>query len=57
MTIPYDQLNLDDHTFTGYLWSEDGTEVDDFWWNRYSKSNTRSATDKKDTVKWKVVMR
>ncbi len=57
MTIPYDQLNLDDHTFTGYLWSEDGTEVDDFWWNRYSQSNTRSAADKKGAVKWKVVIK
>lgn len=57
MTIPYDQLNLDNHTFTGYLCSEDGTEVDDFWWNRYS-SGTRAATAKaKDTVKWKVVMK
>lgn len=47
MIIPYDELNLDDRTFTGYLVSEDGAEVDDFWFNRYnatSSSNSKAAT-------------
>jgi hypothetical protein len=46
MIIPYNQLNLDDRTFTGYLIAEDNKEVDDFWFNRYT-SDTRAAQSKK----------
>ncbi len=61
MTIAYDDLNLDDRTFTGYLWSADGAEVDDFLFNRYnSESNAKSAqpaADGRKVVKLKLVMR
>ncbi len=61
MTIAYDDLNLDDRTFTGYLWSADGAEVDDFWFNRYNGDNgaksAQPATDKPKVVKLKLVMR
>lgn len=52
MTINYDDLNLDNRTFTGYLVSQNGDEVDDFYFNRYSEG-TR-AKDKKKAVKWVV---
>lgn len=57
MRIDYDDLNLSNRTFTGYLWSSDGLEVDDFWFDRYS-SNTRAtlSTDSKKT-KWSVVLK
>lgn len=35
MVIPYADMNLDDRTFTGYLYALDGSEVDDFFFNRY----------------------
>jgi hypothetical protein len=61
MTIAYDDLNLDDRTFTGYLWSADGAEVDDFWFDRYTgESNAKSAqpvADDHKVVKLKLVMR
>ncbi|MBM6993504.1 MAG: hypothetical protein I3J02_09615 [Prevotella sp.] len=44
MSIAYDDLNLDNRTFTGYLWSNDGYEVDDFWFDRYT--STRASTPK-----------
>lgn len=46
MRIVYDDLNLSDRTFTGYLWSEDGYEVDDFWFDRFGQDgyNAKAAT-------------
>lgn len=46
MRIAYDNLNLSDRTFTGYLWSSDGYEVDDFWFDRFQESgyNAKAAT-------------
>ena len=57
MRIAYNDLNLNDRTFTGYLWSSDGAEVDDFWFNRYN-GNAKAATRGADKSKthWKVVM-
>lgn len=57
MRIAYNDLNLNDRTFTGYLWSSDGAEVDDFWFNRYT-GNAKAATRGSDKGKthWKVVM-
>lgn len=57
MRVAYDDLNLNDRTFTGYLWSSDGGEVDDFWFNRYN-GNAKAATRGTDKGKthWKVVM-
>lgn len=57
MRIAYNDLNLNDRTFTGYLWSSDGEEVDDFWFDRYTgnaKAATRGAD--KSMTHWKVVM-
>ncbi len=53
MKIAYDDLNLDNRTFTGYLWANDGYEVDDFLFNRYT--GTR-ASGKTGAVKIKMVM-
>lgn len=57
MRIAYNDLNLNDRTFTGYLWSSDGDEVDDFWFDRYT-GNAKAATRGSDKGKthWKVVM-
>ena len=57
MRIAYNDLNLNDRTFTGYLWSSAGGEVDDFWFNRYT-GNAKAATRGSDKGKthWKVVM-
>jgi len=57
MRVAYDDLNLNDRTFTGYLWSSAGGEVDDFWFNRYTE-NAKAATRGADKSKthWKVVM-
>lgn len=57
MRIAYNDLNLNDRRFTGYLWSSDGDEVDDFWFNRYT-GNAKAATRGSDKGKthWKVVM-
>lgn len=57
MRIAYNDLNLNDRTFTGYLWSSDGAEVDDFWFDRYN-GNAKAATRGTDKGKthWKVVM-
>ena len=57
MRVAYDDLNLNDRTFTGYLWSSDGGEVDDFWFDRYT-GNAKAATRGADKGKthWKVVM-
>lgn len=57
MRVAYDDLNLNDRTFTGYLWSSAGGEVDDFWFNRYT-GNAKAATRGSDKGKthWKVVM-
>lgn len=61
MTIDYDDLNLDNRTFTGYLWAADGGEVDDFWFERYKgDSNAKAAqptSDGRKSVKLKLVMR
>ena len=61
MTIDYDNLNLDNRTFTGYLWAADGGEVDDFWFERYKgDSNAKAAQPTSDgckAVKLKLVMR
>jgi len=54
MSIAYDDLNLDDRTFTGYLWSNDGFEVDDFWFNRYTQTRASAA---KGVKRIKFVMR
>ncbi len=60
MTIAYDDLNLDDRTFTGYLWAADGGEVDDFWFNRYTEQNSAKramlATAGRKAVRLKLVM-
>lgn len=57
MRIAYNDLNLNVRTFTGYLWSSDGDEVDDFWFDRYT-GNAKAATRGSDKGKthWKVVM-
>ncbi len=57
MRIAYNDLNLNVRTFTGYLWSSDGDEVDDFWFDRYI-GNAKAATRGSDKGKthWKVVM-
>ena len=57
MRIAYNDLNLNVRTFTGYLWSSDGDEVDDFWFDRYT-GNAKAATRGADKSKthWKVVM-
>ena len=57
MRVAYDDLNLNDRTFTGYLWSSAGGEVDDFWFNRYT-GNAKAATrgSDKGNTHWKVVM-
>ena len=57
MRIAYIDLNLNDRTFTGYLWSSDGDEVDDFWFDRYN-GNAKAATRGADKGKthWTVVM-
>lgn len=58
MRIAYNDLNLNDRRFTGYLWSSDGDEVDDFWFDRYNVNNAKAATRGTDKGKthWKVVM-
>lgn len=58
MRIAYDDLNLDKRSFTGYLWSSDGKEVDDFWFDRYTGSSAKAATraTAKGKIHWKVVM-
>lgn len=38
MTIAYDDLNLNNRSFTGYLQATNGNEVDDFWFNRYAQT-------------------
>lgn len=53
MSIAYDDLNLDDRTFTGYLYSNDGGEVDDFWFDRY----TTRAAKKQPVKRIKLVMK
>lgn len=35
MVIPYNDMNLSERVFTGYLYAIDGSEVDDFFFNRY----------------------
>ena len=54
MRVSYDDLNLDNRTFTGFLWASDGYEVDDFWFDRYKE--TRAAV-RKNVKKIKFVMR
>ncbi len=54
MSIDYDDLNLDNRTFTGYLWSSDGREVDDFYFDRYSQTR---ASKPKGAKKIKLVMK
>jgi hypothetical protein len=46
MVINYDDLSLDDRTFTGSLVSEQGDEIDDFWFDRYTET-TRASNAKK----------
>lgn len=60
MLIPYDQMNLSERTFTGYLYATDGTEVDDFLFNRYNESNAKgfgTEQSQKKITKIKVVMK
>lgn len=55
MRIAYNDLNLNDRTFTGYLWSSAGGEVDDFWFDRYTgnaKAATRAPTRARHTGRW-----
>lgn len=54
MKIAYNDLNLDNRTFTGYLWANDGYEIDDFLFKRYTRSSTASH---KTVVKIKMVMK
>lgn len=54
MCVAYDDLNMNNRTFTGYLWAEDGREVDDFWFDRY---NGTRASIKQGARKIKVVFR
>lgn len=54
MSIDYNDLNLDNRTFTGYLWSNDGYEVDDFWFNRYTETR---ATPTINVKRIKMVMK
>ncbi|EFA43823.1 hypothetical protein HMPREF0645_1684, partial [Hallella bergensis DSM 17361] len=54
MVVDYDDLNLDNRTFTGYLWATDGHEVDDFWFDRYK---TTRASVKENVKKIKFVMK
>lgn len=62
MRIAYDDLNLSDRTFTGYLWSSDGYEVDDFWFDRfeengnYAKSNNWGSTTRATKKQVKRIM-
>lgn len=42
MVIPYDEMNLSQRTFTGYLYATDGSEVDDFLFNRYTESYAKA---------------
>lgn len=53
MVIAYDDLNLNDRRFTGYLNATDGHEVDDFWFDRYL--GTRASIGK-DIRSIRVVM-
>lgn len=54
MVIGYNDLNLDNRTFTGYLEATDGREVDDFWFDRHAETR---ATKKKGAMKIKIVMK
>lgn len=54
MRVSYDDLNLDNRTFTGFLWAADGYEVDDFWFDRYKETR---ASVRKNVKKIKFVMR
>ena len=38
MKIAYNDLNLNDRTFTGLLYAADGGEVDDFFFNRFTSN-------------------
>ena len=40
MVIAYDDLNLDERRFTGYMVSTNGSEVDDFFFYRYTRAST-----------------
>lgn len=58
MTINYNDLNLNQRTFTGWLYATDGSEVDDFWFDRYT-GNAKAAGPQKPKAKVtrvKVVM-
>ena len=55
MSIAYDDLNLDNRTFTGYLWASDGYEVDDFLFNRYQETTRAKAAS--GVTRLKMVMR
>lgn len=58
MRIDYNDLNLNNRRFTGFLWASDGGEVDDFWFDRYTGSRAKSmpVTRAKNTKVLKVVM-
>lgn len=61
MRIKYDDLNLNEREFTGYLWANDGKEVDDFLFERYysngAKATTTRATKTAKVKKIKFVMK
>lgn len=42
MRVAYEDLNMNNRTFTGYLWAEDGREVEDFWFDRYNGTRASS---------------
>ncbi len=59
MTINYNDLNLNSRSFTGWLWATDGSEVDDFWFDRYQESNAKASgltAPRPKVTKIKVVM-
>lgn len=43
MRINYDDLHLNDRSFTGFLWAVDGHEVEDFGFDRYYASQAKAA--------------
>lgn len=61
MLIPYDEMNLSDRTFTGYLYATDGSEVDDFLFNRYTENNAKgdlgAEAEQPKVMKLKMVMK
>ena len=54
-------MNLSDRTFTGYLYATDGSEVDDFLFNRYTENNAKgdlgAEAEQPKVMKLKMVMK